>query len=54
MTHEKKDIIMAVNFVFMNLDKMKELAIKDVSSVGEVYYKIKYEDGTINTILKTK
>lgn len=42
--HEKKEIIIAINYVLMHLDELRAQAIKEVTTVGELYYKAKYEN----------
>jgi hypothetical protein len=42
--HEKKEIIIAINYVLMHLEELKAQAIQEVTTVGELYYKMKYED----------
>jgi hypothetical protein len=40
---EKKQIICGINYALMHLDELKAQAIKEVTTVGELYYKMKYE-----------
>ena len=35
---ERNQIIRAVNFSIMNLDKLREQAIKENKTIGEIYY----------------
>jgi hypothetical protein len=42
--HEKKEIIIAINYVLMHLQELNAQAIKEITTVGELYYKMKYED----------
>jgi hypothetical protein len=41
---EKRQIICGINYVLMHLDELKAQAIKEVTTLGELYYKMKYED----------
>jgi hypothetical protein len=49
MTEEELKIIRAVNFCLMNQDKLVKLAIKETTTVGELYIKLARED--INNFL---
>lgn len=47
----KNDIIRAINFTVMNLDKLKEMAIEQTTTIGELYYKMKYLENNLNEIM---
>jgi len=44
MNKEELKIVRAVNFCLMNEEKMKQLAIKEKTTVGELYVKVARED----------
>jgi hypothetical protein len=41
---EKRQIICGINYALMHLDELNAQAIKEITTVGELYYKLKYED----------
>jgi len=44
MTEEELHIIRAINFCLMNEEKMKQLAVNESTTVGELYVKVARED----------
>jgi hypothetical protein len=44
MTEEELKIVRAINFCLMNREKMMQLAIKETTTVGELYVKVAKKD----------
>jgi hypothetical protein len=44
MTEEELRIVRAINFCLMNEEKLKQLAVKESTTVGELYVKVARED----------
>jgi len=44
MTDEELRIVRGINFCLMNEEKMKQLAVKENTTVGELYVKVAIED----------
>ena len=44
MTEEELCIVRAINFCLMNEERMKQLAVKESTTVGELYVKVARED----------
>jgi hypothetical protein len=44
MTEEELKIVRAINFCLMNREKMTQLAIKETTTVGELYMKVAKKD----------
>lgn len=44
MTEEELRIVRAINFCLMNEERMKQLAVKESTTVGELYVKVARED----------
>lgn len=44
MTEEELRIVRAINFCLMNEKRIKQLAVKESTTVGELYVKVARED----------